>query len=169
MRFCLILITGLVLFSLVISCTILTKPFGHSDPIGDPNEKVIIEGAHIVSEGAYFRFWILNNLTNALNVTINNADILLIPSKSSIDYNVVAPNISMPYQKVTYTLRFSYTFQGEQILYNKVDYQVLVLASSFTLIFDLIVPILIAVAIVLAVVILVIVMRRRRPTEHKVQ
>ncbi len=163
MKHRLIMITSLVLFSLVISCTILTKPFGYSDPRdGVPNERVLIEGAHIVSEGAYFRFWIMNNLTWALNVTINNADILLIPSKSSIDYNVVAPQVSVPYQKVTYIFKISNTWDGEESVYSEIDYPVLVLDSGFTQIFDLIAPILIAVGIVLTAIVFVMVVRRKR-------
>lgn len=163
MKHRLIMITSLVLFSLVISCTILTKPFGYSDPRdGVPNERVLIEGAHIVSEGAYFRFWIMNNLTWALNVTINNADILLIPSKSSIDYNVVAPQVSVPYQKVTYIFKISNTWDGEESVYSEIDYPVLVLDTGFTQIFDLIAPILIAVGIVLTAIVFVMVVRRKR-------
>jgi hypothetical protein len=167
MRCGMILVTSLVLLSLLVPRMILTEPFGRCDtPDPNPNlSGIVVQGAHIVSEGAYFRFWILNNLTNPINVTINGADTLTIASESSIDYDVVAPQVSMPYQKATYTFRFSYAKPVENQphgLHGEIDFPVLVLSSGFVQIFDLIIPILVVVATAIAVIIAIVVLRRRR-------
>jgi hypothetical protein len=93
-------------------------------------------------------------------VTINGADPLTIPSKSSINYDVIAPQISAPYEKVTYTFMFT-TVDGAGG-WAPVDFTVLVLNSSFVQIFDLTVPILIAIAAIILVVIAFVILKRRR-------
>lgn len=153
-----ILIPGFLLSSLFVFCIVLTEPFGQCDPAYLPIQ-VSIQGAHIVSAGAYFRFWIFNNFTYPINVTINGADTLSIPSRSSINYDVIAPQISAPYQKVTYTFVFSVNGAGG---WKPVDYTVLVLNSSFVQIFDLIVPILIVIIVVIITTVIIVILRRRR-------
>ena len=173
MRYNVILISSMILFSFLISSIILTAPFGQCDINPGPNVNgIVVQGAHIVSEGAYFRFWILNNLTNSINVTINNADTLTIAPKSSIDYDVVAPQVSMLYQKVTYTFRFSYAKNVEYQphgLHDELDFTVLVLNSGFAQVFDLIIPILLIVTIAVVAIISIAILRRRRAiksTQH---
>lgn len=158
-----ILIAGFLLFSLFFFCTVLTEPFGGCDPTFLPIQ-VSIQGAHIVSAGAYFRFWIFNYYEYPINVTINGADTLSIPSRGSIDYDVIAPQISVPYEKVTYTFLFTTNVTGlfGTQARNPVDYTVLVLNSSFVQIFDLIVPILIVIAIVIIATVAIVILRRKR-------
>jgi hypothetical protein len=161
MRVSPIITTVLIVSSFVLSFIILTQPLGRCDLPPPPRlSGVVIEGAHIVSDGAYFRFWIFNNNSFPINVSVNEADILIVPPKSGVDYDVIAPNISVPYEQVTY--KFSVTASG-YILPKNVDFPVLVLNSSFIQIFDLILPILVTIAaIVVALTAIVIVRRRRR-------
>jgi hypothetical protein len=153
-----ILIAVFLLSSLFVFCIVLTEPSGQCDPTFLPIQ-VSIQGAHIVSAGAYFRFWIFNDYDYPINVTINGADALSIPSRGSIDYDVIAPQISAPYEKVTYTFVFSVNGAGG---WNPVDYTVLVLNSNFVQIFDLIVPILIVIAFVIIATVAIVILRRRR-------
>jgi hypothetical protein len=168
-----ILITSIVLFSFLILFIIRTAPFGHSDINPNPPlYRIIIQRAHMVSEGAYFRFWILNNATDAINVTINNADTLTIAPGSSIDYDVVAPQVSLLYRKVTYTFRFSYAKNVENQphpLHGEMDFTVLVLSSGFVQVFDLIIPILIIITIAVAAIISIAVILRQRRANKKPQ
>ena len=132
------------------------------DPIGNPDDRLIIEGAHIVSEGAYFRFWVKNNYSQPIYVTINDSDTFYILPYNSIDYDVVAPTISVPYEKITYTFKLHLLLSDPNYVSNKFDFTVLVLSSSFVQVFDIIVPFLIILAIALAVAISVFIIRRRR-------
>jgi hypothetical protein len=148
MRVSLIMIAVLTLSSFLVSFIILTQPLGRCDPYFPPLSGVDIEGAHIVSEGAYFRFWIFNNNSFSINVTVNGAGSLIVPPKSGVDYDVIAPHISVPYEQITYDFWLS---SSESVLH--VDYTVLVLNSSFAQIFELTVSILIAIAtIILSIV-----------------
>jgi hypothetical protein len=161
-----ILIACYLLSSLFVSCILLSEPLGKCDPMRLPIQ-VSIQGAHIVSAGAYFRFWLYNYYDFPINVTVNGANKLTIPPQGSIDYDVIAPQVSLPYEKVTYTFLFTLT-NGTNIwngqAQNPIDYTVLVLNSAFLQIFDLIVPILIAIAfVVIAAVFIVIVGRRHTP------
>ena len=157
MKVSLFVVTVLIVSSFMVSLIILTQPLGRCD-IGPPIIGVDIEGAHIVSEGAYFRFWIFNNNSFSINVTVNEADVLSVPPESWVDYDVIAPRISVPYEQMTY--KFSVT--SDDVPAENVDFTVLVLNSSFVQIFDLTVPILITiVAIVLALAAIAIVRRRR--------
>jgi hypothetical protein len=150
-----ILIAGFLLSSLLVFCMVLTESFGGCDPSGWLPVQVSIQGAHIVSAGAYFRFWIFSYYDYPINVTINGADTLSIPSRGSIDYDVIAPQISVPYEKVTYTFVFSVNYYVKPV-----DYTVLVLNSSFVQIFDLIVPILIVIAVVIIATVAIVILRR---------
>lgn len=132
------------------------------DPIGNPNDKLIIEGAHIVSEGAYFRFLVKNNYSQPIYVTINDNDTFYILPYDSINYNVIAPKISVPYEKITYTFKLHLDLSDPNYVSDKFNYTVLVLNSSFVQGFDIIVPFLIILAIALVVAISVFVIRRRR-------
>jgi hypothetical protein len=154
-----ILIMGFVLFSLMVSYIVMTEPLAVCDPSPLPlkEEGVTLEGAHIVSEGAYFRFWIFNNNSFSINVTVNGVDIPSVPPESGIDYDVIAPQISTPYEQVTY--KFVFTFGGYGAL--TADYTVLVLNSNFVQIFDLIFPILIVIVFVIIATVAIVILRRR--------
>jgi hypothetical protein len=168
-----ILITSMFLFSLLISSIILEVPLGQSDINPNPSLRgIVVQGAHIVSEGAYFRFWILNNTTDPINVTINSADPLTISANSSIDYDVIAPQLSTPYQKITYAFHFSYAKNVENQphpLHGEMDFTVLVLSSGFVQFFDLIIPILIIVIIAVAAIISIAIILRQRRANKKTQ
>jgi hypothetical protein len=154
-----ILITGFVLFPLMVSYVILTEPLVVCDPyIGRPLTGVTLEGAHIVSEGAYFRFWIFNNNSFSISVYVNGVNISSISPQSGIDYDVIAPQTSTPYEQVTYKFDF-----GSNYAELAVDYTVLVLNSSLVQIFDLIVPILAVIAFVIIATVVIVILRRRRP------
>jgi hypothetical protein len=173
MRYKLILMTSIGLFSLLISSIILVVPFGQSDINPGPSlHGIVVQGAHIVSEGAYFRFWILNNTTDTINVTVNSADTLTIFPKNSTDYDVVAPQLSMPYQKITYTFHFSYAKNTENQLHplhGEMDFTVLVLSSGFVQFFDLIIPVLIIVIIAVAAIISIAIILKQRRADKKTQ
>jgi hypothetical protein len=113
-----------------------------------------------VSEGAYFRFWIFNNNSFSINVTVNGADVLSVAPKSGVDYDVIAPYISVPYEQVTY--EFSVAASGGSFLPESVDFPVLVLNSSFTQIFNMIIPILVTVAAIAVALVAIVLARRRR-------
>jgi hypothetical protein len=124
---------------------------------------VDIEGAHIVSEGAYFRFWISNNNSFPINVDEITGDDnaylagpLVVPPNSSIDYNVIAPQISGVYKQVTY----KFFLVGDDNEPNTVNFTVLVLNSSFVQIFDLIFPILIVIVFVIIATVAIVILRR---------
>jgi len=133
------------------------------DPIIRNQEiRLLIEGAHSVSEGAYFRFWLKNNYPQPIYVTINDADTLYILSGDSIDYNVAAPQISVPYTKITYTFKLHLLLDDPNYVSDKVGFTVLVLDSSLVQVFDIIIPLLIILAIVLIAAISVFIIRRKR-------
>jgi hypothetical protein len=50
------LIAGFLLSSFYVLCIVLTEPYGQCDPTFMPIQGVNIQGAQIVSAGAYFRF-----------------------------------------------------------------------------------------------------------------
>lgn len=152
-----ILIAGFLLSLLFVFCIVLTEPSGQCDPYFPPLKGVTLEGAHIVSEGAYFRFWIFNNNSFSIKAAVNGVDISSVPPESGIDYDVIAPQISTPYEQVTY--KFSFV-SNDSVL--TADFTVLVLNSSFVQIFDLIVPILIVIAVVIIITVAIVILRRRR-------
>jgi hypothetical protein len=159
MRVSRIVITVLILFSFGVSFVILTQPLGRCDSPRPPiNAGVDIEGAHVVSEGAYFRFWIYNRNSFSVNVTVNGAGTLSIPSESGVDYDVVAPQISIPYEHVTY----KFLITGGDSPPKNVDFTVLVLDSSFAQIFDLTIPVLVTIAAIVVAVVAIVIVRRRR-------
>lgn len=154
-----IVITVLILFLFAVSLFILTQSPARCDLPRPPiNAGVEIEGAHIVSEGAYFRFWIFNNNSFAVNVTVNGADTLSILPESSVDYDVIAPQISVPYEQVTY----KFTIVGGDSSPTNVDFTVLVLNSAFAQVFDLIIPILSTIAVIVVALVAIVIVRRRR-------
>jgi hypothetical protein len=153
------IIMVLMLSSFLVSFIFLTRPLGRCDPFstGYPISGVDIEGAHIVSEGAYFRFQIFNNNSFPITVTVNGADTYSVPPESSIDYDVIAPQISVPYEQVTY----NFSMWANSYLTRTVEFKVLVLNSSFVQIFNLLVPILITISAIVVALVAVVVVRRR--------
>jgi hypothetical protein len=129
--------------------------------------KVDIEGAHIVSEGAYFRFWIFNNNTYwPMNVTING-ETLHVPPMNGTNYDVIAPNnISAPYERINYTFVIVQSWNEIPVL--TVNFTVLVLSSkylqisSFIQIPSLLVPMLIVFAAIIVALVATAIIRRRR-------
>jgi hypothetical protein len=158
MRICSIVITVLMLSSFMVSAIILSQPFGRCDPVGPSLTGVDIEGAHILSEGAYFRFWIFNNNSFSITVTVNGKDTLSVPAEGWVDYDVIAPHISVPYEQVTYR----FLLQGADSPPKNVDFTVLLLNSTFAQIFDLAVPILVIIAAIVVALATIIVIRRIR-------
>jgi hypothetical protein len=112
----------------------------------------------MVSEGACFRFWIFNKNSFSVNVTINGVDTLCVPPGSGVDYDVVAPWISLPYEHVTY----NFLIMGGDSPAKNVDFTVLVLNSAFVQIFDLAIPILVTIAAVAVALVAIVLVRRRR-------
>lgn len=94
-------VLGLILVLLLVPTIVL------ADPIW--GNQLEIQGAHIVSEGAYFRFLMVNHYGVPIYVTINDGDPIYIPTNGSANYNVIAPQISTPYQVVTYSFKQYYS------------------------------------------------------------
>jgi len=118
-------VLGLILVLLVVPIIV------SADPITFHSNKLEIQGAHIVSEGAYFRFLMVNHYDAPIYVTVNDGDPIYIPTNGSANYNVVAPQISVPYEKVTYTFKEYYqTLQPSQLM-EAVDFPVTVVAYNF--------------------------------------
>jgi hypothetical protein len=126
-------IITLTLSFFLVSSVIMTTRLGLCDPSDEHDLEVLrgvdIEGAHIVSEGAYFRFWIYNNNTYwPVNVTVDGRILQVLP-KTSIDYDVIAPSISVPYQRVIY--QFTLMESGNEYPVLTDNFTVLVLSSSY--------------------------------------
>ena len=111
-----------------------------------------------MSEDAYFRFWIFNNNSFSINVTVNGADSFSIPPNRSADYDVIAPYISVPYEQVTY----QFWLVGPDGYESIVNFTVLVLNSNFVQIFNMAIPLLLTVIAIIVVLIAIVVVRRRR-------
>jgi|GEM_PF-3007530 hypothetical protein len=136
-----LLILGLILVMLLTPRVVL----------GDPSwwNELEVQGAHVVSEGAYFRFLVVNHYSfpiyvsvindsepiyvlppnNYLNVNISES-IYILPN-SSANYDVIAPEVSFPYEKVTYTIIQSLDKPVSEHWVYIMKYQVTVLASGF--------------------------------------
>jgi hypothetical protein len=131
-----------------------------------PASRLEIQGAHIVSEGAYFRFWIANHYDQPVYVTINDCEALYIPPNASADYDVIAPQISVPYEEVTYTFKqYFYPNSTQNISLRSLNFTVLVVDSNF---FDLLLPIHATVAVGLIVVCIAFFTWQRRLIRRKV-
>jgi hypothetical protein len=125
-------------------------------------EGIDVEGAHIVSEGAYFRFWIFNNNSFTIQVQLQGqSERRDVPPYGSIDYDVIAPRVSGVYEQVHY--QFAITGQSNASL---VDFPVIVINSLFVQIFNPLTTVLlitIAIVIIAVVTATVIIGRRRSP------
>ena len=140
-----------------------------ADPEGDPNDKFIVEGAHIVSEGAYFRFYVKNNYTQPIYLTFNDGERLYIPSYASTNFNVIAPQVSFPYDSVVYTFKLHFLLSNPDYVSKIIEYKVLVLDSAFVEIFNFSLPFLMIIIGVLVVATTLSIIRRRRIHKNTIQ
>jgi hypothetical protein len=128
---------------------------------------VWIEGAHIVSEGAYFRFWLWSKEGYNVSVTINDQITYYLEPNASMNYDVVAPQVNMPFEKTHYYFKIDLagadSMQGlnHHFPYT-IDFPVYVLDSGFILFFDYIVPVVIILIVILFVIITLLLIRRRQ-------
>jgi len=165
-RLYLVILFALCLFSVLAPITVL------GDPVYSGGLRV--EGAHIVSEGAYFRFWICNYEDYNVSVTIDDGITYYLPKRynttnSNFTYNVIAPQVNLLFEKVHYFFKVNVT----GVDYNShpwfrthfpytIDYPVYVLDSSFIILLDYLVPAIIVIATVLVVVTAILVRRRKK-------
>jgi hypothetical protein len=112
-----LLVVGLVLVLFLTPRVVLGDPFSF-------HNELEVQGAHVISEGAYFRFLIVNHGFSPIYVSIirssepiyvvyglgptnyslsvNISESICILPNSSASYDVIAPEVSFPYEKVTY-------------------------------------------------------------------
>jgi len=166
------LVKALTLSSLLITFVILTQPFGRCDPmpVGPPLYGVDVEGARIVSEGAYFRFWIHNNNSFSIDVNVftpeHTMDNFIVPANGSINYDVIAPKISVAYEQVTYEFWLSGPNSSGQYV-TLADCGVIVVNYGFVQIFSFSVELLIMFAAIIVALVAIVVVRRRRGGKRK--
>jgi hypothetical protein len=151
-------ILGLILVLLVVPIIVSADPRWFNE--------LEIQGAHIVSEGAYFRFLMVNHYGDPIYVTVNDGDPIYIPTNGSVNYNVIAPQISVPYEEVTYTFKEYYPTPQSAHLMGTVDFPVTVLAYDFI---DFIVLTNIIIAIGLFAVVIAFIVWHRRLFSGKVK
>jgi hypothetical protein len=155
-------IVALLTFSCLSSFIILAQPLGRCDPSGPPLEGIDVEGAHIVSEGAYFRFWIFNNNSFPIQVQMQGqSERRDVPPYGSINYDVIAPNVFGVYEQVNY--QFAVTGQSNASL---VNFLVIVINSFFVQIFSPLTTILLITIIVVIIAVVIVIIRRRRSPER---
>lgn len=121
-----------------------------------------IQGAHVVSEGAFFRFWMMNHYSQPVYVVINDGDPIYILPNGSANYNVIAPQISVLSERVTYTFKQYFESPRPDHLYMAINTTVLVLDSSYTEAFSLIVPLQFIIAIGLIIVVISFIIWQRK-------
>jgi hypothetical protein len=149
--------------------------------LGDPSwgNKLEVQGAHVVSEGAYFRFLLVNHYSYPIYVSIINdsepisivppdnylnvniTDSIYILPNSSANWDVIAPNVSFPYRVVTYTIVQALDTPISEHWVYIMKFQVTALASGFVQILNTILNpifyvILIAVGLILVTIPLII-------------
>lgn len=144
-----------------------------------------VQGAHVVSEGAYFRFLVVNHYSIPMYVSVINDSepIYVLPSpspsylnvnisesiyilpNSSANFDVIAPEVSFPYEKVTYTIIQALDKPISEHWVYIMKYQVTVLDSNY---FDFIVLTNILFAVGLIVVAIAFIIWQRRLSHGKV-
>lgn len=125
-----------------------------------------IEGAHVVSEGAYFRFLLVNHYGVPMYVTVNDGEPIYISTDGSVNVDVIAPQVSVPFEVVTYTFKeYSPTSQPADFM-GEVDFPVTVLIYNFV---DLVVLTAIIGAIGLFAVVIGFIIWHRRLLSGKVK
>jgi hypothetical protein len=119
------------------------------DPINRP--PFSIESARIVREGTFIRFLIRNyQESDTLYFTVNNFTLVVPPQGGSVEYEVIAPELSVPFQKVTYAFKVQ-SNQSESWT-GTVDYSVIVVDTGFEAMFDMVEPFLITATSVMMVI-----------------
>jgi hypothetical protein len=151
-----IVIPFLIVLLFAFSFIMATQPLVRGD-IGPHSHGVAIEGAHMVSEGAYFRFWIYNELPYSVNVSVNGGDTLVVSPRSGVDYDVIAPFISVPFEQVTYRFLIQDGYGSSEV-----DATVLVMNSVLVQIFNMAIPILIIIAAIIIAPVAIVIVRRQR-------
>ena len=175
-----LLIVGLILVPLLIPRIVL----------GDPSwlNELEVQGAHVVSEGAYFRFLVVNHYPIPIYVSVLNDSepIYVLPSpspsylnvnitesiyilpNSSANYDVIAPEVSFPYKKVTYTIIQALDKPISENWVYIMKYQVTVLDSNY---FDFIVltNILFAIGLIVVAIAFIIWQRKLRRSAKRSQ
>jgi len=176
--------TVVVTFALMFAAAFLSLGLVAADPVGDGNYEgpVMIQGSHIVSEGAFFRFEIVNYSNERLSVTIVNyvdyslpfnpsaaskGDVTYVLARgASITYPVIAPSTRLPFEKVHYFFKVDADGNSSQLesewQHYTVDYSMYVLSSGFTTFFDYFIPIVIGIAVVFILLFAIMLIKRRR-------
>lgn len=127
----------LLLLSIVAASLVPSPRIVFGDSINRP--AFSIKGAPIVREGTYIRFLIRNyQESETLYFTVSNFTLVVPPQGGSVEYEVIAPEISAPFQKVTYA--FKVQSNQSESWSGTVDYSVIVLDSGFEAMFDLVEP-----------------------------
>jgi len=168
-------ILGLILVLLVVPTIVSADPIWLNE--------LEVQGAHVVSEGAYFRFLVVNHYSTPIYVSIINDSepIYLVPPNnhlnvnitesiyilpnSSANYDAIAPSVSFPYETVTYTIIQALEKPISEHWVYIMKYQVTVLASGFVQILNIgldssLPIILIAIGFILVVLSLIIWQRK---------
>ena len=143
-----------------------------------------VQGAHVVSEGAYFRFLVVNHYPIPMYVSvindsepiyvlppnnylsINISESIYILPNSSANFDEIAPEVSFPYEKVTYTIIQAHDKPISEHWVYIMKYQVTVLDSNY---FDFTVLTNILFAIGIIVVAIAFIIWQRRLSHDKVR
>lgn len=139
---------------ILVLAVLIVLPLAHCDSEAPPAKGIDIQGAHIISEGAYFRFQIFNDNSFPVNITmygpLSSESYYSIPAWGSVDCDLVAPSAPWVYNQVTY--HFEIVSSQEDGLYGMNDFTVLVLNSSWLLFFNLLPLIIGTILIIIAVI-----------------
>ncbi len=153
--------------TVLILMSFLTPRVVFPDPIGNPNDRVIIEGAHIVSEGAYFRFFVKNNYSQPIYVALDDNEKVYISAYNSTDFDVVAPQVFFPCENIVYTFKIHLAYLTDpDYVSDKLEYTVLVVSTIFVQIYNFILPFLI---ITLGIVIIAYCLLVRRTRARRIK
>jgi len=100
--------TSLITIFIIVILSLTLTGYCDSPPPGF--YKVDIQGAKIVSEGGYFRFYVKNISNASLNVLLLNysgSKVFLEPN-DNVTYDIIAPEINLLFKNVTYIFQISY-------------------------------------------------------------
>lgn len=175
---------AVVIIALLSMVAFLSLAIVAADPVGggDYEWPVLVEGSHIVSEGAFFRFEIINTSNENLSVTIVNyvnyswhynftagsqGDVVYyLPPDASITYPVIAPRARLPFEKLHYFFKVdadgNSSYLGLEWQHYTIDYSMYVVSSGFVTFFDYFIPILLVIVVVFILFFVIMLRRRRR-------
>ena len=118
---------------ILVTFSLLGNVYCDSPPPDYTLKHLDIQGAKIVSEGAYFRIWIRNRLDFPIKVKIVSdfmqTDWQTIPTNESASFPLVAPLIESRKETVTYTIMVLYGTPGREIL-EQIQFPVTVIKES---------------------------------------